>query len=64
MTTSAPLRRPSTRRCATCGGQHPLGHFSEQISLDKDPQRWRRLEHDSYRSCRGGSRALPGRHFR
>lgn len=64
MTTTAPLRRASTRRCAACKGLRPLGHFSEQISLDKTPGRWQRVEHDTCRDCRSGSRAAPGRAFR
>ena len=62
--TTAPLRRPSTRRCVLCGLPRPLGQFSDQVSLDHDPQRWRRVEHDACRTCRAGSTAAPGRAFR
>lgn len=61
MTTSAPLRRPSTQLCPGCGHQRPLGHFSTQLSLDHDPKRWRRVEHTHCRACRAGGRGAPGR---
>lgn len=64
MTTTAPLTRPSTRRCVVCGQQRPHGHFAEQISLDHDPQRWRRIEHDACKTCRAGTSSAPGRAFR
>lgn len=55
------LRRPSTRRCASCHGSYPLGHYSSHVVLDTQPGRWRRIAHDVCRQCRSGSRALPGR---
>lgn len=61
---TSPLRRPGTRRCVVCAQRRPLGHFSDQVSLDHDPQRWRRIEHDACRDCRYRSAAAPGRAFR
>ncbi|MFW6344737.1 MAG: hypothetical protein ACOC0M_00175 [Halomonas sp.] len=63
MTPTAPLRRPSTRLCPFCNHKRPIGQFSEQVSLDKDPQRWRRIEHDACRVCRTSrcGQAAPGR---
>ena len=64
MTTTAPLRRPSTRLCPGCDRYRPHGHFGEMVSLDHDPQRWRRVEHEVCRACRSGSTSAPGRAMR
>ncbi len=63
MTTREPLTRSSTRLCPGCNQQRPHGHFGEQVSLDHDPQRWRRIQHDHCQACRAGSHGAPGRRF-
>lgn len=64
MTKSAPLRRPSTRRCAECHESRPTGHFTSHAVLDTKPGRWTRIAHETCKTCREGSRALPGRAMR
>jgi len=61
---SAPLTRPSTRLCPGCDRHRPHGHFTERVSLDTDPQRWRLNQYHHCRGCRSGSTAAPGRAFR